>query len=276
MRARDAGPTARQTAAWDAVNRLGKQAAAAAELGITHCTLRSHLLAYMRYAGVAGPVPSHSRRTPLQRLMDRVVKDPESGCWVWTGHTNPDGYGVMGVNHRPDRTHRISWKLHRGPIPAGAVVRHHCDNPPCVNPDHLAIGTQADNIADMVARKRSRGKSEQRGEANSTAVLTEADVLAMRAERRAGASFPAIASRYGVGDETARYAVQGRTWAHLPGAVSEPRGFQRQPNAAKTHCPYGHEYTPENTGSDAGKRRCKACDRERFHRRKAALRSRAA
>lgn len=84
-------------------------------------------------------------------------------CWLWTGRMNPvRGYGRCYYRKRDIDTHRIAWELTYGPIPDGLVVCHRCDNPPCVNPDHLFLGTQADNVADKVAKNR-QAKGETHG-----------------------------------------------------------------------------------------------------------------
>lgn len=82
------------------------------------------------------------------------------GCWEWQGTRSSTGYGVMHWDGRLTGAHRIAWTLiHEEPIPDGLVVRHTCDNRPCVRPDHLLIGTRADNSRDMVERGRSTRKT---------------------------------------------------------------------------------------------------------------------
>ena len=77
------------------------------------------------------------------------------GCWIWKGYVTKGGYGTLTVNSITTFAHRFSWELHNGPIPYGLYVLHKCDNPSCVNPSHLYLGTQADNLVDMVQRNRT-------------------------------------------------------------------------------------------------------------------------
>ena len=93
---------------------------------------------------------------PLERrFWDKVTMG--DGCWEWTGTRHSWGYGLLGGRRKVHlRAHRVSWEIHFGPIPAGLYILHHCDNPRCVRPDHLFLGTHRDNMADMVKKGRWR------------------------------------------------------------------------------------------------------------------------
>ena len=119
-----------------------------------------------------------------ERLMSRYKVDSSSGCWVWFGAADKKGYGrisgeIVGYGHvRSMLTHRASWIIHRGPIPShdsvhGTVVMHICDNPACLNPDHLRLGTQSDNVLDMVAKGRRTTYRPQKGIANPKAAIKD-------------------------------------------------------------------------------------------------------
>jgi hypothetical protein len=152
-----------------------------------------------------GPVPAHM---------------PHLGpCWLWTGGHTSAGYGNFRLSAEDgnDQAHRVMYLLERGVIPDGLWVLHHCDNRPCVNPDHLFLGTRQDNSDDMVAKGRS-----VRGERNPRHRLTAAIVLRLRQRHQAGgASWTQWAAEYGVTATTIQQAVLGRTWKHL-GSASTP------------------------------------------------------
>jgi hypothetical protein len=150
-----------------------------------------------------------------ERLWRRVTKG--EGCWEWSGSTIGAGYGML----RRDRdssvlAHRLSWELAHGPIPEGMKVCHSCDNPPCVNPEHLFLGTQADNMADMAAKKRhkslTRPDLNPRGERNPGAKLTAAQAGEIRAKRAEGIPQRKLARDYGVSEATVSLIVNGKRW----------------------------------------------------------------
>lgn len=95
------------------------------------------------------------------RFWRQVVRS--ATCWEWTGVRTAKGYGRVSIAGRYIYVHRVSWEWHRGPIPPGLLVLHHCDNPPCVRPDHLWLGTMLDNVRDMDSkgRRKSRGLMER-------------------------------------------------------------------------------------------------------------------
>lgn len=126
-----------------------------------------------------------------KRLMDRIDIDDASGCWNWTGYKNAKGYGMIagpinGKRYVPAGAnmlaHRVSWIVHRGDIPDGegahgTVVMHKCDNPACVNPDHLQLGTQADNVRDMLEKGRRPPRKVKYGiEHHRSVVTSQADI----------------------------------------------------------------------------------------------------
>ncbi|WP_194720787.1 HNH endonuclease signature motif containing protein [Noviherbaspirillum malthae] len=131
------------------------------------------------------------------------------GCWLWAGAKNSWGYGAMTINSKDFGAHAVSYALYVGPIAAGMRVLHRCDTPACVNPDHLFLGTQKDNIADMDAKGRRRPA---KGVANHFAKLTEEAVRAIDIDPR---TYRAIASSYGISAAIVSDIKNRRIWTHL-------------------------------------------------------------
>ena len=107
--------------------------------------------------------------TLAHRFWSKVDPAPGQCCWEWTACKTTRGYGFFKLNYRNVHAHRVAYTLTKGEIPDGLVVRHTCDNRLCCNPDHLILGTQADNIADMHKRKRN---NQPQGEQNGRCKLT--------------------------------------------------------------------------------------------------------
>lgn len=139
------------------------------------------------------------------------------GCFVWRGSRTAGGYGVKGKKKTKEYTHRLAYAWVNGPIPPGMCVLHHCDNPPCCNPDHLFLGTHADNVADMVAKGR-----QQRGEASGHAKLTVGDVVVFRELLEAGLDKKYLCEFFDVRRQTLNDIIFGRTWTHV-GLEIEPQ-----------------------------------------------------
>lgn len=151
------------------------------------------------------------RRQPTPITLTDILtntKGSDTGCLEWQRGKDKNGYGKICIDYQSLNVHRLVYKLVHGAIPEGAVIRHRCDNPSCVNPEHLLAGTHADNANDKVLRGRSCA-----GTRNWSAVLTEAQVVDILASKEARKS---LALRYGVSAVTISFIRLGRTWKHIP------------------------------------------------------------
>lgn len=155
----------------------------------------------------------------LRRFEEKYIPEPNSGCWLWTACTLPTGYGQLGVRRGRKRSmlaHRLSYEhFHNDKLQEEDLVLHHCDTPQCVNPDHLFVGTQADNMADMDRKGRRVPPPHRAGERNGHARLKRQDVRAIRAAVAAGESHRQLAERYGVSRPTVSAIAARRIWKHI-------------------------------------------------------------
>jgi len=155
---------------------------------------------------------------PLRkRFDDKWIGEPMSGCWLWEGAIfKRTGYGQMRMNKKIFLAHRIAWELHRGPIPQGEgyhgiCVCHRCDNPFCVNPDHLFLGTHTDNMQDKANKGRTRPGD--KGSKCHLSSLTEEQVLSIRKET--GRTYTDIAKDYGVTRTAISSIIRRKQWKHI-------------------------------------------------------------
>lgn len=166
-----------------------------------------------RFCSLSCAALGSAKRTSLeQRLLACTPSAAADECWPWSGHKTAAGYGAFRYMGRQIYAHRASFEANRGVIPNGMVVCHRCDNPPCVNPGHLFLGTQKDNIADMHMKGRHATSASQFGETHNQAKLTEADVMAIRASTE---SQREIARKYRVSQATINDIFKRKTWRHI-------------------------------------------------------------
>jgi hypothetical protein len=142
---------------------------------------------------------------------DRVDKGAPNGCWIWQGVCTTFGHGRLEWNGRPHKAHRIAYELTYGAIPPGMFVCHTCDVPACVNPAHLFLGTNEDNMADAASKGRTA-----KGERMGGSKLTADQVRSIRKLRAAGGRTRlSIAQQFGVSEATVKSILSGRTWRHV-------------------------------------------------------------
>jgi len=151
-----------------------------------------------------------------KRFDDKYVPEPMSGCWLWEGAIfERTGYGQMRMNKKIFLAHRIAWELYRGPIPKGEgyhgiCVCHKCDNPFCVNPDHLFLGNHLANMQDRNTKGRAPNL---KGQNNPFSRLDNTQIIAIRADKR---SHTDTALDYGVSRHTIARIRQYKRWNHVP------------------------------------------------------------
>jgi hypothetical protein len=154
-----------------------------------------------------------------KRFWAKVQK--AEGCWLWTGSKDSFGYGKIycgtstprtGRKNWTMRTHIFSWILRNGPVPSGMCVLHHCDNPPCVNPAHLWLGSRGDNNKDALRKGRNWKPS---GEQHHKSKITTLDVIEIRKLRQSGSTFVEISKLFPLDETNLSRICQHKTWKHV-------------------------------------------------------------
>jgi hypothetical protein len=171
-----------------------------------------------KYSHTTGAGKYDSRRPEKERFLNRVNKT--EGCWIWTGHIDDHRgkppYGKFFHGGVMTMAHRASYRLFIGPIPPELFVCHKCDNPSCVRPDHLFLGTAGDNNADRHAKGRSSRDMGRTGESHPAARLTAEVVVSIRKRAAEGAPLSAISREFGISKGHAGNIVTRQSWWCVP------------------------------------------------------------
>lgn len=171
---------------------------------------------YVRVKKYGSPHAKKNDHSTLEaRFWRFVTKKPEAECWEWQGQKLSNGYGRISLGAKElgaEGAHRVSWRLaNKKEIPQGLYVMHQCDNPSCVNPNHLTIGTAKDNTQDMIRKGRKKTIAPL-GEENGKSLLNAEKVLLIRASTL---NHAALGRQLNVSPNCIRGVRTGRTWSHI-------------------------------------------------------------
>jgi len=152
-----------------------------------------------------------------RRFLEKFEPEPMTGCWLWNGLCDKNGYGLICVHRfKNEGAHRVSWRLHRGNIPSDLFVLHRCNTPACVNPAHLYLGSPMDNMRDKMRAGRWKGGSSPRlGEKHHACKLTETQVIEILQQAYAGTPKLALARKYGISKSQIKTIASGKGWKHI-------------------------------------------------------------
>lgn len=153
----------------------------------------------------------HDKENYDDLIKEKIIKNicvDENGCWIWQGSKHRQGYGNLSYKRIPSLAHRVSWMVHRGEIPKDMKVCHSCDVTSCVNPEHLFIGTQKNNVEDAI----SKGKFEKRNMGKRRNKLVYEQVLEIKKLSSEGISRKDIEKKFGVGQTCIAKILQGVSW----------------------------------------------------------------
>ena len=154
------------------------------------------------------------RQLPFWSRVEAQTIQNENGCHIFTGTKDECGYGRIWQGKKLVRLHRATYEKLHGEIPKGLVILHKCDVPACINPDHLALGTQGDNVKDMMEKKRNKCNI---GSEHPRAVLTESDIPKIKQRLDNNDTCVSIAKDYGVSEGMIRHIKKNRAWRHVNG-----------------------------------------------------------
>lgn len=150
-----------------------------------------------------------------EKFESKFIPEPNTGCWLWLGASDKNGRGKLTINRKNFNAHRISYEIYKGKIKSGLFVCHSCDTPACVNPEHLWLGTQKDNMRDMGDKKRSKfHKGSFFGSTHGMSKLTEKQVLEIR-NRYVRGNGAILAKEFNVSISSIHLIKKNKIWKHV-------------------------------------------------------------